>query len=316
MSVFTPVNTQEVTDFLREYPVGELQSFEGISAGIENSNFFVNTTDGRWVMTIFETVGASELPFCLGLTGHLAASGVPSPAPVKNRDGQLFGWLKGKPAALVQRLSGSEAEPPGGKELVAIGNVLADLHQSAMDFDLHRDNTRGPDWWNAIIPTVLTKASPADAELLVAEQQAQAGFDRSALPEGVNHADLFRDNALFENGKLAGLIDFYYACNDALLYDVAVTVNDWCRRDDNSIDRKMTKQLLDAYHQRRPLNAREQEAWPMMLRAATLRFWVSRLKDFHFPREGEMTHAKNPDEFRDLLQWHHQNDCYFPAIAD
>lgn len=314
MSVFTPVSHEEVATFLQEYPVGKLLSVEGISAGIENSNFFVDTNDGRWVLTIFETIGASELPFCLGLTGHLAENGVPSPAPVKNREGQVFGWLKGKPAALVQRLNGGDVGEPGLAQQAAIGKVLADLHQATMDFDLHRDNTRGQDWWNAIIPTVLPKLSAEDADLLHDEQLAQAGFDRSELPDGIAHADLFRDNALFVDGNLAGLIDFYYACNEALLYDVAVTVNDWCRNADGSLDDDALKAMMDAYHDRRPLTAAEQTAWPLMLRAAALRFWVSRLKDFHFPREGEMTHAKDPNEFRDLLVWHINNDSYFPPL--
>ncbi len=302
MSVYTPVSEAELKAFLEHYDLGQLESFEGISAGIENTNYFVTTSGARMVLTLFENHSADELPYFLDLTAHLAEHGVPCAHPLAARDGRYLLELNGKPAALVQRLSGSGVEESSVAQCAAIGETLARLHIAGQSYPGRRDNDRGPHWWHETAELLLPKLNEADAALLRAEMAEQAEHRRDALPRGVIHADLFRDNALFDGDRLCGLIDFYYACNDALLYDLAVTVNDWCADGQGGLDAERTTALLRAYKAVRPVEAQETQDWPLMLRAGALRFWLSRLKDLHFPREGELTHTKDPEVFKRILQ--------------
>jgi homoserine kinase type II len=301
MSVFTTVTPDELRVWLRGYDVGELIDLQGISAGIENTNYFVTTSGGRWVLTLFEKLTAAELPFYLGLMAHLARLGVPSASPVTDRGGRHFSSLNGKPAALVARLEGRDVADPSPVQCAAVGAVLARLHLAGQSYEGRMDNPRGPAWWTAALPEILPFVSAADAALLRDEIAWQATVDRSALPRGAIHADLFRDNVLFEGDRVAGVIDFYFACTDTLLYDLAITANDWCVCDDSRLDPSRLQALLQAYAAIRPLGAAEQAAWPAMLRAGALRFWVSRLYDFHRPRPGALTHAKDPAHFRRIL---------------
>lgn len=315
MSVFTTVSPDDLQHWLQDYAVGELRELRGIAAGIENTNYFVTTSTGRYVLTLFEKLTAQELPFYLNLMAHLAEHGVPSAHPVANRAGQYLGTLNGKPAALVARLDGSDVSAPTQVQCAAVGAVLARLHLAGESYRARMDNPRGPKWWNGVLPDILPFLPAPEAALLQDEVRFQAQYRFSDLPRGAIHADLFRDNVLFTGDQVAGVIDFYFACTDVLLYDIAITVNDWCVAADGGLDHARTRSLLDAYAAVRPYTAVERGAWPVMLRAAALRFWVSRLYDFHLPRPGEMTHAKDPGHFRRILELRIREEDSLPVLT-
>ncbi|OOZ40025.1 homoserine kinase [Solemya pervernicosa gill symbiont] len=301
MSVYTPVEQPELNQFLEHYDLGTLVSHTGISAGIENTNYFVTTTQGEYVLTLFESLSADELPYFLDMMAFLAEHEVPSAHPMADREGHYLRELNGKPAALVQRLSGANVELPNEQQCAALGKSLGHMHSCGVEFPHQRDNGRGPHWWAVTTERMLPALDEDSRELLKAELAFQEQYRHSDLPRGIIHADLFRDNAMFEGDTLTGIIDFYYACNDILLYDLAVTVNDWCGNEDGSLNELKLRAMLSAYHSERPLSSDEHAVWPVMLRAAALRFWLSRLQDKHFPREGEITHIKDPDVFKNIL---------------
>jgi len=301
MSVYTVVERDELEAFLGNYSLGELLDFQGISAGIENTNYFVTTSEKRLVLTLFENHTADELGYFLDLMAFLAEHSIPSAHPIADNNGHYLRELNGKPAALVMRLSGSGVDAPSIEQCRALGHALAKMHLAGQSFEGHRDNDRGPHWWLTTRNTVAPKLDAEELALLDEELSFQRSHRFDALPRGVIHADLFRDNALFEGDALTGIIDFYYACNDVLLYDVAVTINDWCSKGDGGLDEAKVLAMLGAYRQERPFTSEEEQAWPVMLRAGALRFWLSRLQDMHFPREGELTHIKDPNVFRNIL---------------
>ena len=311
MAVFTPVSRDELSRWLQSFDLGELLALEGIASGIENSNFFVDTTRGRFVLTLFERLSAQELPFYLGLMKHLAAHDVACPDPVAARDGRLLSPLNGKPAALVTRLAGRARMDPEPAHCALVGHALARMHLAAVDYPGTLPNLRGMAWWVETTPKVLPFLSPAQAELLrdelAAQQRFAAGPAYAALPRTAVHADLFRDNVLFDaapdgSPRLGGVIDFYFAGVDSWAFDLAVTVNDWCIDDATGrFDEPRLAALLDAYRAVRLPTDAETEAWPMMLRAAALRFWLSRLFDLHLPRPAQMVTPKDPAEFERIL---------------
>jgi homoserine kinase type II len=301
MSVYTTVEQDELETFLSNYSHGELVSYEGISAGIENTNYFVTTTNGQFVLTIFEWLTDDDLSYFLELMAFLAEHGVPSAHPVADNTGHYLRHLKGKPAALVNKLPGRDVEVPNDRQCAAIGKALGQLHAQGQHFQGHRDNDRGPGWWKETASRLYSHLDPEEATMLREEINYQINHRCTGLPKGVLHADLFRDNALFIGDELTGIIDFYYACNDHLLYDLAVTANDWCSQPDGRLDTERCRALMNAYQQERPVLEQEKSCWQQMLRAAALRFWLSRLQDKYFPREGEITHIKNPDVFKHIL---------------
>jgi len=302
MSVFTSVTDADLAVWLRNYAIGRLDVLQGISAGVQNSNFFVTTSLGRYVLTLFETMPRAELPFYLHLMAHLARHGLPVPAPIANRDNEYLGTLSGKPAVLVTRLAGKSEMAPSVAHCARIGAMLAGLHLAGQSFGRKQANPRGAEWRRDCAARVRAHL-PADEQAeLDAELAFQAGFDLLALPQGVIHADLFRDNVLWDGDFVGGVIDFYFAGVDALLFDVAVTVNDWCADADGQLDAARVAALLASYAEARPFTAAERKAWPAVLRAAALRFWLSRLEDFHLPRPGEMVLVKDPGEYRRILQ--------------
>jgi homoserine kinase type II len=302
MSVYTRVTESELVDWLRRYPVGTLRDLQGIAAGIENTNYFVTTTAGRYVLTLFERLPPEDLPFYLGLMAHLARHGIPCPSPIPDAHGALMSTLHGKPAALVTRLPGTTVTAPHREHCAAVGKVLGEMHVAGRSYAGTLENPRGPRWWRETAPQVMPFLDPPAQALLTDELAFQAAHRFDDLPRGPIHADLFRDNALFDGPRLGGVIDFYFAGVDALLFDVAVTLNDWCIGPEGDVDPPRAEALLAAYRAEREFTAAEHAAWPVMLRAAALRFWLSRLYDFHLPRPGDLVHAHDPEHFRRVLE--------------
>lgn len=305
MSVYTVITSEELEEFLDNYNVGALVDFSGISDGIENTNYFVNTQhDGvgrHYVLTLFEHHTFEEMQYYLNLMHHLADNKVPSADPVADADGNYLRILNNKPAALVERLNGSSVLNTTLSHCEQIGAAMGKMHTAGLSFALKQDNPRGTQWCIQTAEALQKKLTEEEKLLLNVEADFQQSNDTSHLPQGVIHADLFRDNVLWDNGQLSGFIDFYYACDDVLLYDVAVAVNDWCCKEDFSLNQEKVCALLNSYNKYRALENYEQDFWPILLRAGALRFWLSRLYDKHFPRPGELVHIKNPDDFKLIL---------------
>jgi homoserine kinase type II len=307
MAVFTAVTLDDLTQWIRQFPLGQALALEGISSGIENSNFFLTTERGEYVLTIFENLGFEQLPFYLQLMRHLAARGIPVPDPVANDQGELVAALQGKPAAIVSRLAGSSQMDPQPAHCAAVGAMLAKMHLAGRDFALVQPNLRGLDWCSATAPQVMPFLSAANAALLNDEiafqQRFAAGEIYARLERGPVHADLFRNNVMFVGEKLTGCFDFYFAGCDTWLFDLAVTVNDWCiDLDSGRLDQPRVAALLAAYRAVRPFSDADSEAWQPMLRAAALRFWLSRLYDLHLPREAELLTPHDPAHFERILR--------------
>jgi len=304
MAVFTSVSEQEFSAWLVNYSLGSLLELQGIASGIENTNYFVTTSNGRFVLTLFEKLSANELPFYLNLMAHLARHGIPCPSPVANRHNYFLGELNGKPACIVSRLAGKSLTQPSTAHCAAVGAMLGQMHEAGLSFEETMKNPRDAAWRAAAARQVMPFLVEQDAALLQSEVAFHEQYTLASLPQGVVHADLFRDNVLLDGERVGGLIDFYFACNDSLLYDVAITVNDWCMGEGAKLDAARTRALLDAYHTVRPFTQQEAELWPVALRVAALRFWISRLFDMHKPRDGELVNAHNPDQFKHILQQH------------
>ncbi|MGK2940640.1 MAG: homoserine kinase [Immundisolibacter sp.] len=302
MSVYTPVEPAEVATFLRDYAVGELLELKGIADGIENTNYFVTTSGGQFVLTLFERHTQVELDYFLELMVTLANHGLPCPRPIMADDGSHLRRLAQRPAALVERLPGHAISTSSVAQCAAVGEALGRIHRTSRHVHRRRTNERGPVWWQVTADALRGTLDADSMALIDSEIAAHAAFDNGRLPRGVIHADLFRDNALFEGERLTGVIDFYAACNDILLYDVAICLNDWCVGADGDFDDTRGRAFLNAYAHGRPPVASEADALPLMLRAAALRFWLSRLYDFHFPRDGEITHIKDPAHFERILR--------------
>lgn len=319
MAVFTEVSTDEAGALTARLGAGELTTLQGIGAGIENTNYFVSTTGGEWVLTLFERLSAQQLPFYLRLMQHLARRGLPVPEPLADAQGELLHCVAGKPAALVTRLAGHHQLAPDLHHCAQLGSLLARLHLAVADFPLQQPNLRGLPWWQTMAPQVRPFLAAEQQALLDDElgfqQQVAASPAVAALPHGAVHADLFCDNVLFDglpgHEKLTGAFDFYFAGTDRFAYDLAVCLNDWClNADDASLDEARAQALVQAYQQQRPLLPTEARLMPVMLRAAALRFWLSRLGDWHLPREAALLQAKDPAHFERVLRsrrdapWH------------
>jgi homoserine kinase type II len=319
MAVYTEVPADEVRTLVARLGLGALTGFTGIRGGIENSNWFVDTPAGRYVLTVFERLSRAELPYYLGLMQHLAARGVPVPDPQAGADGALMFELCGKPAALLTRLPGSHRLAPDLHHCRQVGAMLARLHLAALDYHHEQPHPRGLDWWMETVPVVLPHLDPARATLLhdeLAFQQAVAGSaDAIALPRGPVHADLFRDNVMFDglpaHEKLTGFLDFFFAGTDAWLFDIAVCLNDWCiDLGSGRLDEQRAAAFVAAYAAERALTPAEHRLMPALLRAAAFRFWLSRLWDLHLPRAATLLLAHDPEHFERVLReriatpWH------------
>ena len=282
MAVFTPVSPEAASALLDQLGLGELIALRGIAGGIENTNYFVTCTAGEYVLTLFERLTAEQLPFYLHLMKHLAHAGIPVPDPQGDAQGEILHHVCDKPAALVNRLSGHSQLAPGAAHCAAVGAMLARMHLAGRGFERHQPNLRGLAWWNETAPLVLPQLEPAEAALLQAELAYQNHVVQTpayaALPQGPVHADLFRDNVMFEGEQLTGFFDFYFAGVDTWLFDLAVCMNDWCVDLPTGAPHPgRANALLSAYETVRPLTAAERSLLPAMARAGALRFWISRL---------------------------------------
>ena len=311
MAVYTEVSFDEAKSFLAGLQLGTLQSMEGCAGGIENTNYFVTTDQAAYVLTLFERLTAEQLPFYLRLMKHLAGRGIPVPDPAANEQGEVLHALNGKPAAVVNRLRGKSELAPTTAHCRLVGGMLAQMHLAGRDFALQQDNLRGLSWWNSTAEQVRPHLTPAQAELLRTELDYQnhiAGLpDYAALPRGPIHADLFRDNVMFEQHgsepRLTGFFDFYFAGVDTWLFDIAVCLNDWCiNLQDCSANPERSAAFMQAYTDIRPLQAQEQTLLPALARAGALRFWISRLWDWHLPREASMLKPHDPAHFERVLK--------------
>jgi homoserine kinase type II len=314
MSVYRTVSTVDLEAWLTRYTIGGLVELVPIASGIENTNYFVTTGKGRYVLTLYERLPAAELPFYLNLMAHLARSGVEVPAPEPDRTGALFSLLNGKPAGLVARIDGASVRHPTAADCAAVGNALARMHIASQSYRPRLANRHGPAWCRQMARVVRPFLADGQRELLASEIAFQAGFAKVKLPKAAIHGDLFCNNVLFRDGAVAGIIDFGFAATDFLAYDLAITVNDWCiaGHGDVALDAERTRSLIEAYAAVRALGDEERAAWPALLRAAALRFWVSRLHDLHLPRPGELTHAHDPAEFERILR---DRAAAYPAPA-
>jgi homoserine kinase type II len=307
MAVFTPVTEEQAALLMSQLGLGELTELRGIEGGIENTNYFATTDLGDYVLTLFERLNHEQLPFYLFLMKHLAEKGIPVPNPAANSDGDILYTLCDKPAAVVNRLLGKSQLAPNAVHCAAVGAMMAHMHLAGKDYNRSQPNLRGLAWWNDTVPVVLPYLEEDQARLLQSELAYQnhiaQGAAYQALPKGPVHADLFRDNVMFDGEKLTGFFDFYFAGNDTWLFDLSVCMNDWCI-DLNSGEHAPVRALamLNAYQEVRPLRSAERQLLPAMLRAGALRFWISRLWDFHLPREASMLKPHDPTHFERVLR--------------
>ena len=311
MAVFTEVSESKAQELLTQLQLGDLLELQGIQGGIENTNYFLTSSVGNYVLTLFERLTHQQLPFYLHLMKHLAHHGIPVPDPVANLDGDILLTVEGKPAAVVNRLLGSSELRPTSNHCQAVAGMLARMHLAGKDYNRHQPNLRGLAWWNETIPVVLPFLNESQISLIRSELAFQNHIAKSAayaaLPRGPVHADLFRDNVMFEgadnNLLLTGFFDFYFAGVDTWLFDLAVCLNDWCiDLDTGEMHIEKTAAFLAAYQSVRPLIGAERHLLNAMLRAGALRFWTSRLWDLHLPREDNMLTPHDPTHFERVLR--------------
>lgn len=312
MSVFTRVTDSDVAAWLTRYSVGAARALTPISEGIENTNYFLSTTEGEYVLTLFERIPAEDLPFYLNFTAHLSRAGVAVPMPIADRTGGLFSILNGRPAALTQRIAGKPNMSPGVAHCALVGRELGHLHTASRAFRTRISNKRGPAWTLSTSRAVRPFVSADQNALIESELKFQRERRQTRLPNGAIHADLFRDNVLFDGDRLSGLIDFGFAATDEFAYDLAITANDWCVHAGGDFDDARLHALLAAYAGVRPLTEAEQMAWPALLRAAAIRFWLSRLYDLHLPRAAELNTPHDPAVFENILRLRIEKPCYWP----
>jgi homoserine kinase type II len=315
MSVYTTVSDELIQSLLNHFSMGQLKSVQPIAAGITNSNYFVSTTQVDVVFTIIETLSKTQAAQYLNLMSYLANGRVKVPRPFLNaKDGRAIIMVDGKPACFISRLQGQHALMMDEAKIASAGQALALLHQDAASFDGALPDERSQHWRQSMGDTLL------DANVLNAQQTAllsvcladDLGFDMHHLPRGVIHADYFKDNVLFDGNEVSGVIDFYYACHGAYLYDVAVGMNDFARLANDTICPSLAQIFLAAYQEVRPYTADERVAWPQVLKLAALRFWLSRLHDWHYPAVGDLTFSKNPMTFELLLK--HYTQGHYPSL--
>jgi homoserine kinase type II len=316
MSVYTNVLPHELNEFLENYSLGQLQQFSGISNGIENTNYFVTTSKGQYVLTIFEQLTLDDLPYFLELMAFFSEENIPTAHPIADSQNEYIRILNGKPAALVKRLNGVSIDIANVKQCQEIGIQMAKMHLSSKQFKFSREASRNEDWRIQTSKLVMPKLNKDEQALLNRELNYIKTTKVGDLDTSVIHADLFRDNVLFIDDEVTGIIDFYYAYNGFSIYDLAVTVNDWCTSGDINRDKENIVAFLMAYQTIRYIEKNERNAWIYVLRLAALRFWLSRLQDKYFPRSGEITHTKDPDRFKAIIEDRFNNQDEIMSIWD
>jgi homoserine kinase type II len=319
MAVFTEVSADEAARLAGTLGMGRVTHLQGIPSGIENTNYFLDTAQGRYVLTLFERLTAEQLPFYLHLMKHLAAKGIPVPDPQADASGAILHQLCGKPAAIVDRLPGRHQFAPDVLHCERVGAMLARMHVAAVDFPRFQPNLRGLAWWEETVPLVRPHLGEKQRRLIDEEIAFQkhlaASAAYAALPRGAVHADLFRDNVLFDGHTLTGFFDFYFAGVDTFLFDIAVCLNDWCVDPGTGrLVEERASAFVDAYDTERALSVDERRLMPALLRAAALRFWISRLWDFHLPRDAAMLNPHDPAHFERVLR-HRLEEPWHPGIA-
>ncbi|MES2099267.1 MAG: homoserine kinase [Pseudomonadota bacterium] len=319
MAVYTEVSFDEAESLVARLGLGALTELQGIRSGIENTNYFADTAQGRYVLTVFERLTHAQLPFYLHLMKHLAERGIPVPGPKPDPSGAILHTIQGKPAAVVDRLPGRHHLAPDAAHCASLGTMLARMHVAGADFAMQQPNLRGLAWWTETVPVVVPFLTPDQRALIESElafqQQLAASAAHAALPRGPIHADLFRDNVMFDEtpwgDALTGLFDFYFAGVDSFGFDIAVCLNDWCiDLASGRLVEERAAALVGAYAVVRPLSAGECRLLPALMRAAALRFWLSRLWDLHLPRDATLLTAHDPTHFERVLRervaapWH------------
>ena len=312
MSVYTPVTRPQLEAFFSHYSLGEVNAYEGIKEGMVNTNYFVTTTQGEFVLTLFEGMSAEEVEPVLTLLAHLTDKNISCPNPQHDKQGRPLRQLNHKAAIICNRLAGTAIKMPTVAHCTQIGLQLAKLHCCTRGYHFPTQNPYNLHGLSGVFHSVATQLPIADQTLISDELLFQAGRSADLLPTGLIHADLFRDNVLCVDGQVTGILDFYSACHGALLFDLAITVNDWCC-DDGMINPKKMAAVLSAYQSLRPLEPIEKQLWPVMLRKAALRFWLSRLAYQCNARKGELAQPKDPSAFRRLLQQHQELNVEIPA---
>jgi len=308
MAVYTDVAADELAEFLSQYDIGELLSYKGIAEGVENSNFLVHTSNGAYILTLYEKrVGIDDLPYFLSLMAHLAERGVSCPQPAKTRKGEVYATLAGRPAAVINFLEGMWPRRPNATHCSGVGQALARMHLAGADFPLYRENPLSVAGWRPLFNLAASRADSVQAGLsdFIAREldQLEASWPAD-LPVGVIHADLFPDNVFFLGNRVSGLIDFPFSCNDILAYDIAICLNAWCFETDHSFNVTKARALLNAYGRERKLSAAEESALPLLARGAALRFLLTRLVDFLNVPPGALVKPKDPLEYARKLRFH------------
>jgi len=302
MAVYTDVAADELAEFLGRYDIGELLSYKGIAEGVENSNFLLHARGGYFILTLYEKrVARDDLPFFLGLMTHLARHGISCPQPLKNRSGEALGTLAGRPAAIINFLEGVWPRKPNASHCAGVGEALARMHLAGGDFAMSRANALSVSGWRPLFDQAASRADevqPGLRDFIAAElDHLESGIWPKNLPQGVIHADLFPDNVFFLDEKLSGIIDFTFACNDFLAYDVAICLNAWCFEADHSFNVTKARAFLGGYGRERRLSGAEQDALPLLARGAALRFLLTRLVDFLNVPKGALVRPKDPLEY-------------------
>lgn len=308
MAVYTSLLLEEIRPLLKAYSLDNAVSLEDIASGVENSNFLLTTQDSRYILTLYEKrVNSADLPYFLGLLNHLAAKGFPCPRPISAANGELLYEIKGKPAAMVSFLEGTALKAPRAQHIHELGKTLAQMHLAAHDFPMSRANNCSLDYWLALFDSIKARGDTAK-QGLVAEIEGHLQFLQNKwptnLPNGVIHADLFPDNVFFKNNLLSGVIDFYFACNDFFMYDLAICMNAWCFEANSEFNITKAKQLLKGYHSVRPITTEELIALPLLAQGAAMRFLLTRLYDWLHTVDGALVKLKDPLEYLRKLRFH------------
>ena len=311
MSVYTKISEEEIISHLKKYLIGDLVSLSGIADGIENTNYALTTTHGDYIFTIFENIDKNEIEQYLLFMNYLYSQDLMCPKVEKTNDEKLFEIIHNKPSAVIQKLEGKSLHQTSNYDCELVGSLLGEFHNYSIKFKTKITNTRNLDWRKKSSEKLLNSISKYESNLIANALSIQSEFEEQKLPKGIIHADLFRDNILFNKGKVSGMIDFYYSCYDFLLYDLAVTINDWCCDVNGKIIQEKANACIKSYNLKRNITEDEKPFWGHALVSAALRFYLSRLLDLYFPKIGEMTHIKDPKVFENILKNHIKNKDKF-----